>query len=60
MADGGGRLTALPGEAIMAARPRVVAALAAQLRDLDAADEAFASAAASCLAQAEPPRDVAA
>jgi RNA polymerase sigma-70 factor (ECF subfamily) len=47
-------------QAIMAARPRVVAALAAQLRDLDAAEEAFANAAASCLALAEPPRDVAA
>ena len=44
----------------MAARPRVVAALAAQLRDLDAAEEAFAEAAASCLALAEPPCDVAA
>ncbi len=43
---------------IMAARPRVVAALATQLRDLDAADDAFAEAAASCLALAEPPRDV--
>ena len=47
-------------QAIMAARPRVVAALAAQLRDLDAAEEAFANAAASCLALAEPPREVAA
>ncbi len=46
--------------AIMAARPRVVAALAAQLRDLDAAEEAFANAAASCLALANPPHDVAA
>ncbi|MFO6447515.1 RNA polymerase sigma factor [Erythrobacter sp. NE805] len=44
----------------MAARPRVVAALAAQLRDLDAAEEAFAEAAARCVALAEPPRDVAA
>ena len=42
----------------MAARPRVVAALAARLRDLDAAEEAFAEAAASALALAEPPRDV--
>jgi RNA polymerase sigma-70 factor (ECF subfamily) len=42
----------------MAARPRVVAALAAGLRDLDAAEEAFASAAAACLALAEAPRDV--
>jgi RNA polymerase sigma-70 factor (ECF subfamily) len=44
----------------MAARPRVVAALAAQLRDLDAAEEAFAEAAARALAMVEPPRDVAA
>lgn len=44
----------------MAARPRVVAALAAQLRDLDAAEEAFAEAAASALALAEAPRDMAA
>jgi len=44
----------------MAARPRVVAALAAQLRDLDAAEEAFAEAAERCLALAELPRDVAA
>lgn len=42
----------------MAARPRVVAALAAQLRDLDAAEDAFADAAASCLTLPEPPRDV--
>lgn len=47
-------------QAIMAARPRVVAALAAQLRDLDAAEEAFANAAAACLALTERPRDVAA
>ncbi|ASJ92611.1 RNA polymerase subunit sigma-24 [Porphyrobacter sp. CACIAM 03H1] len=44
----------------MAARPRVVAALAARFRDLDAAEEAFADSAARCLALAEPPRDVAA
>lgn len=44
----------------MAARPRVVAALAAQLRDLDAAEEAFGEAAASALALAEAPRDLAA
>lgn len=44
----------------MAARPRVVAALAAALRDLDAAEEAFAEAAAAALALAEEPRDVAA
>jgi RNA polymerase sigma-70 factor (ECF subfamily) len=44
----------------MAARPRVVAALAAQLRDLDAAEEAFAGAAERCLSLAEPPQDVAA
>lgn len=44
----------------MAARPRVVAALAAQLRDLDAAEDAFADAAERCLALAEAPRDIAA
>ena len=44
----------------MAARPRVVAALAAHLRDLDAAEEAFAEAAERCLSLAEPPQDVAA
>ncbi len=44
----------------MAARPRVVAALAAQLRDLDAAEEAFAEVAARCLALPAPPRDIAA
>lgn len=44
----------------MAARPRVVAALAAALRDLDAAEEAFAEAAAACLALAEAPHDIAA
>lgn len=44
----------------MAARPRVVAALAARLRDLDAAEEAFAEAAARCLAMPEAPRDIAA
>jgi RNA polymerase sigma-70 factor (ECF subfamily) len=46
--------------AIMAARPRVVAALAAQLRDLDAGEDAFAEGAATCLALAEAPRDLAA
>ena len=45
---------------IMAARPRVVAALAAQLRDLDAAEDAFADSAAACLALGDPPRDLAA
>lgn len=44
----------------MAARPRVVAALAAQLRDLDAAEEAFAGATEACLALADPPDDYAA
>lgn len=44
----------------MAARPRVVAALAASLRDLDAAEDAFAEAAAACLALPAPPRDAAA
>lgn len=64
MADGArelsGGLSAALAEAIMAARPRVVAALAASLRDLDAAEEAFAEAAAAALALAAPPRDVAA
>ena len=60
MADGGGRLSPALAEEIMAARPRVVAALAAHLRDLDAAEDAFADGAAACLALAEPPRDVAA
>jgi RNA polymerase sigma-70 factor, ECF subfamily len=44
----------------MAARPRVVAALAAQLRDLDAAEDAFAAAAERALALPERPRDIAA
>lgn len=44
----------------MAARPRVVAALAAALRDLDAAEEAFAEAAASALALGEAPQNWAA
>jgi len=59
----GGRGLSLPldvAQAIMAARPRVVAALAAALRDLDAAEEAFAEAAARCLVLPAPPRDVAA
>lgn len=42
----------------MAARPRLVAALAARLRDLDLAEDAFADSAAACLALPEPPRDV--
>ncbi|WP_017665557.1 RNA polymerase sigma factor [Porphyrobacter sp. AAP82] len=42
----------------MAARPRVVAALAAALRDLDAAEDAFSESEARCLALPEPPRDV--
>jgi len=60
VADGARRLSAARAQAIMAARPRVVAALAAQLRDLDAAEEAFAEAAASALALPDPPRDIAA
>jgi RNA polymerase sigma-70 factor (ECF subfamily) len=44
----------------MAARPRVVAALAAHLRDLDAAEDAFAEATERCLALAGAPRDPAA
>jgi len=46
--------------AIMAVRPRVVAALAAALRDLDLAEEGFADSAPACLALRDPPRDVAA
>ncbi len=50
------------GAAIMAARPRVVSALAARLRDLDAAEEAFAEATAAAVLvwQAQAPRDPAA
>lgn len=50
------------GPAIAAARPRVVAALAARLRDLDLAEDAFADAAAAALAAwpNRPPRDPAA
>lgn len=44
----------------MAARPRVVAALAASLRDLTRAEDAFSDAAAACLALPAPPRDIAA
>jgi RNA polymerase sigma-70 factor (ECF subfamily) len=48
--------------AIAAARPRVVAALAARLRDLDLAEDAFADAAAAALTAwpQQPPRDSAA
>ncbi|MDQ0465993.1 RNA polymerase sigma-70 factor (ECF subfamily) [Caulobacter ginsengisoli] len=47
------------GEAMAAAQPRVVAALAARFRDLDLAEEAFAEACAAALPvwRAEPPRD---
>jgi len=50
------------GQAIAAARPRVVAALAARLRDLDLAEDAFADASATALVAwpAQPPRDAAA
>jgi RNA polymerase sigma-70 factor, ECF subfamily len=50
------------GRAIAGARPRVVAALAARLRDLDAAEDAFADASASALVAwpNQPPRDPAA
>jgi RNA polymerase sigma-70 factor (ECF subfamily) len=50
------------GEAMAAAQPRVVAALAARFRDLDLAEEAFAEACAAALPawRAEPPRDAAA
>ena len=47
------------GAAIMAARPRVVAALAGRLRDLDQAEGAFAEAAAAAVTiwLRQPPRD---
>lgn len=50
------------GPAIAAARPRVVAALAGRLRDLDLAEDAFADAAAAALQAwpAQPARDPAA
>ncbi|MFC3078869.1 sigma factor [Phenylobacterium terrae] len=50
------------GQQIWAARPRVVAALAARLRDLDAAEDAFAEACAAALVAwpNQPPRDPAA
>lgn len=50
------------GDAIAAARPQVVAALAARLRDLDMAEDAYADAAAAALVAwtREAPRDPAA
>ncbi len=50
------------GQAIAAARSRVVAALAARLRDLDQAEEAFAEACAAAIPawRRDPPRDPAA
>lgn len=50
------------GAAIMAARPRVVAGLAARLRDLDLAEDAFAEASAAALTAwpRDPPADAAA
>jgi RNA polymerase sigma-70 factor (ECF subfamily) len=50
------------GEAMAAAQPRVVAALAARFRDLDLAEEAFAEARAAAVAawRTETPRDAAA
>ncbi|MBL8771103.1 MAG: RNA polymerase sigma factor [Phenylobacterium sp.] len=50
------------GAAIADARPRVVAALAARLRDLDTAEDAFADASAAALVAwpNQPPRDPAA
>lgn len=45
--------------AIMVARPRVVAALAAAFRDLDAAEDAFSAAAERALRLPEPPLDMA-
>jgi RNA polymerase sigma-70 factor (ECF subfamily) len=59
MADGGVS-SAVLAQAIMAARPRVVAALAAQLRDLDAAEEAFSASAERALSLPQPPQDMAA
>lgn len=47
-------------DGIARARPRVVAALAAHLRDLDAAEDAFAEAAAACLMLDEQPASYAA
>ncbi|MHA7818533.1 MAG: RNA polymerase sigma factor [Erythrobacter sp.] len=44
---------------IAQARPRVIAALAVQFRDLDLAEDAFAEAAAKCLTLVEPPERVA-
>lgn len=50
------------GRQIAAARPRVVAALAGRLRDLDLAEDSFSEAAASALGvwPTQPPRDPAA
>ncbi|MCM8557722.1 RNA polymerase sigma factor [Sphingomicrobium sediminis] len=57
MADG--RILSLADD-IMAARPRVVAALAAQFRDLDAAEDGFDAAVEKLLASGERPQDVSA
>lgn len=46
------------GAAIAEARPKVVAALAAQFRDLDLAEESFAAACEALLSVGEPIRDV--
>ncbi len=48
------------GEAVAAARPRVIGALAAQFRDLDLAEDSFAAATEALLDQAETVSDVAA
>ena len=48
------------GNAIAAARPRVIGALAAQLRDLDLAEDAFAAATEKLLRLDEMPGDIAA
>ena len=50
------------GQAIAAARPRVVAALAGRFRDLDLAEDAFSEASAAALVAwpNQPPRDAAA
>lgn len=47
-------------EALAQARPRVIAALAAQFRDLDLAEDAFSAACEAALRETEPIRDPAA
>lgn len=48
------------GKAILAARPRVIAVLAVQFRDLDLAEDAFAEASETCLGLIDPPDSTAA